>query len=45
MDVTDSSRSDRADKEIQIKYILRETAALLYYRVFNAPADDIGVDL
>ncbi|MCE7011656.1 YdcF family protein [Kibdelosporangium philippinense] len=32
-------------REIQIKYILRETAALLYYRVFNAPADDIGVDL
>jgi uncharacterized SAM-binding protein YcdF (DUF218 family) len=32
-------------REIQGKYILRETAALLYYRVFNAPADDIGVDL
>ncbi len=32
-------------REIQAKYILRETAALLYYRVFNAPADDIGVDL
>jgi uncharacterized SAM-binding protein YcdF (DUF218 family) len=32
-------------REIQARYILRETAALLYYRVFNAPADDIGVDL
>lgn len=32
-------------RAIQAKYILRETAALLYYRVFNAPADDIGVDL
>lgn len=32
-------------REIQIKYIARETAALLYYRIFNAPADDIGVDL
>ncbi|TCO50880.1 YdcF family protein [Actinocrispum wychmicini] len=32
-------------REIQIKYIFRETAALLYYRVFDAPADDIGVDL
>ncbi len=32
-------------REIQAKYIFRETAALLYYRVFNAPADDIGVDL
>lgn len=32
-------------REIQAKYILRETGALLYYRVFNAPADDIGVDL
>jgi uncharacterized SAM-binding protein YcdF (DUF218 family) len=32
-------------REIQVKYIARETAALLYYRVFNAPADDIGVDL
>ncbi|GAB3875858.1 YdcF family protein [Kibdelosporangium lantanae] len=32
-------------RETQIKYIFRETAALLYYRVFNAPADDIGVDL
>jgi uncharacterized SAM-binding protein YcdF (DUF218 family) len=32
-------------RETQIRYIFRETAALLYYRVFNAPADDIGVDL
>jgi uncharacterized SAM-binding protein YcdF (DUF218 family) len=32
-------------RETQAKYIFRETAALLYYRVFNAPADDIGVDL
>ncbi|WP_441297581.1 YdcF family protein [Actinosynnema sp. ALI-1.44] len=32
-------------RETQAKYILRETGALLYYRVFNAPADDIGVDL
>jgi uncharacterized SAM-binding protein YcdF (DUF218 family) len=32
-------------RETQVKYIFRETAALLYYRVFNAPADDIGVDL
>jgi uncharacterized SAM-binding protein YcdF (DUF218 family) len=32
-------------REIQAKYILRETGALLYYRIFNAPADDIGVDL
>jgi uncharacterized SAM-binding protein YcdF (DUF218 family) len=29
----------------QIRYITYETAALLYYRVFNAPADDIGVDV
>nr|CEL21168.1 EpiH/GdmH-related protein [Kibdelosporangium sp. MJ126-NF4]CTQ96266.1 EpiH/GdmH-related protein [Kibdelosporangium sp. MJ126-NF4] len=32
-------------RETQAKYILRETGALLFYRVFNAPADDIGVDL
>jgi uncharacterized SAM-binding protein YcdF (DUF218 family) len=32
-------------RETQAKYILRETGALLYYRIFNAPADDIGVDL
>lgn len=32
-------------RQIQAKYILRETAALLYYRMFHAPADDIGADL
>jgi uncharacterized SAM-binding protein YcdF (DUF218 family) len=29
-------------RETQIRYIIRETAALLYYRATNAPADDIG---
>jgi hypothetical protein len=26
----------------QLKYIVRETAALLFYRVTKAPADDSG---
>jgi uncharacterized SAM-binding protein YcdF (DUF218 family) len=30
-------------RAVQIRYILRETAALLYYRASKAPADDIGV--
>jgi vancomycin permeability regulator SanA len=30
-------------RQTQIRYILYETAALLYYRATNAPADDIGV--
>jgi uncharacterized SAM-binding protein YcdF (DUF218 family) len=30
-------------RQIQIRYILRETAALLYYRATKAPADGIGV--
>lgn len=30
-------------RQTQIRYILYETAALLYYRATNAPADNIGV--
>lgn len=30
-------------RQTQIRYIMYETAALLYYRATNAPADDIGV--
>jgi uncharacterized SAM-binding protein YcdF (DUF218 family) len=29
----------------QLKYIVRETAALLYYRVTKAPADDVGTGI
>lgn len=29
----------------QLKYIFRETAALLYYRVTKAPADDVGTGI
>ena len=29
----------------QLRYIIRETAALLYYRVTKAPADDVGTGL
>lgn len=32
-------------RDTQMRYILRETAALLYYRVTRAPADDIGTGL
>jgi uncharacterized SAM-binding protein YcdF (DUF218 family) len=32
-------------RETQIRYIMYETAALLYYRVLNAPADNVGVDI
>jgi hypothetical protein len=30
---------------VQLRYIARETAALLYYRVTRAPADDVGTGL
>jgi uncharacterized SAM-binding protein YcdF (DUF218 family) len=30
-------------RQVQIRYILRETAALLYYRATKAPVDNIGV--
>lgn len=30
-------------RDTQLRYILRETGALLYYRLTRAPADDIGV--
>lgn len=30
-------------RQTQIRYILRETAALLYYRAARAPADGIGI--
>ena len=30
-------------RQTQIRYIMYETAALLYYRATNAPADNIGV--
>lgn len=32
-------------RQTQLRYILRETGALLYYRATRAPADDIGIDL
>lgn len=32
-------------RQTQLKYICRETAALLYYRATKAPADDPGVSL
>jgi vancomycin permeability regulator SanA len=32
-------------RETQARYIVYETAALLYYRVLNAPADDVGVQV
>lgn len=32
-------------RDTQARYILRETGALLYYRLTRAPADDIGVGL
>jgi hypothetical protein len=28
-----------------LRYIARETAALLYYRVTKAPADDVGTGI
>ncbi|GGS41307.1 membrane protein [Actinokineospora fastidiosa] len=31
-------------RETQLKYIMRETAALLYYRATNASADQIAID-
>lgn len=31
-------------RETQLRYILRETGALLYYRATKAPADSIGID-
>jgi hypothetical protein len=30
-------------RQTQLRYILRETAALLYYRATRATADDIGI--
>jgi hypothetical protein len=32
-------------RQTQLEYIARETAAMLYYRVTTAPADDIGTGL
>jgi uncharacterized SAM-binding protein YcdF (DUF218 family) len=32
-------------RSTQLRYIFRETAALLYYRVTKAPADDVGTGL
>jgi uncharacterized SAM-binding protein YcdF (DUF218 family) len=32
-------------RQTQAEYIARETAAMLYYRATNAPADDIGTGL
>ena len=32
-------------RSTQLRYILRETAALLYYRVTKAPADDVGTGI
>jgi vancomycin permeability regulator SanA len=32
-------------RDMELRYILRETAALLYYHVTRAPADDIGSGL
>jgi uncharacterized SAM-binding protein YcdF (DUF218 family) len=32
-------------RSTQLRYIARETAALLYYRVTMAPADDVGTGL
>lgn len=32
-------------RSTQLRYIVRETAALLYYRVTKAPADDVGTGI
>ena len=32
-------------REIQLRYIIRETGAVLFYRLFRAPAGDIGFSL
>jgi uncharacterized SAM-binding protein YcdF (DUF218 family) len=32
-------------RSTQLRYIARETAALLYYRVTTAPADDVGTGI
>ncbi|WP_223198433.1 YdcF family protein [Solihabitans fulvus] len=32
-------------RDTQSRYILRETGALLYYRLFHAPADDFGTEV
>jgi uncharacterized SAM-binding protein YcdF (DUF218 family) len=32
-------------RSTQLRYIFRETAALLYYRVTKAPADDVGTGI
>jgi uncharacterized SAM-binding protein YcdF (DUF218 family) len=32
-------------RSTQFRYILRETGALLYYRLLRAPADDFGTEV
>jgi uncharacterized SAM-binding protein YcdF (DUF218 family) len=32
-------------RTVEMQYIVRETAATLYYRLTKAPADDIGVGI